>query len=71
MGYIRFALYGKMVTYVFLIFYMLLAHIVDYNVCKIILIPFLIRKIYLIQPPFVILIRHKYTHTIYGLNNPP
>ena len=72
MSDIRLVLLCNNGAYSFLMFYMLLAHIVDYSVCNIYLFPLLIRKIlHLIQPSFVKLIRNKYTDTFYDLSNPP
>ena len=56
----------------FLNFCMLLAHIVDYKLCKIHLVLWTNKeKNTLDTTLFVKLMRNKYTHTNHDLNNPP
>ena len=50
----------------------MLAHIVDYKVCKMYFVSFTYKEnITFDTSPFVKLIRNKYTLTIHDLNNPP
>ena len=51
---------------------MLLAHIVDYNVCKNYFVFFTNKEnITFDTTPFREIVKNKYIHTIHDLNNPP
>ena len=64
--------YAIMVPYFFLVFCMLIAHIVDHKVCKIYLVSLTNKENNTFETtPFVKLIINKYTHTTHDLNNPP